>query len=297
MPDLKFHESAAVRAGALAGDLRSRIVGLAESLRGPSWCAVLLEEGGAVLTGEEVRIEAPVLAWRPWTETSRLRFDAGAVGTYVLLSASALGNTIGHLPEARDLRDVADHKLTVRLSRSSEQRAALRTAFAGIRRELEDDAIAAHVVVEAYLRVILIELLRAAPTHSDGPRGASPSHRAFTRFSTLVERHFRDRWTVSLYAEALGVTRDRLGDICRRVRGLSPKDIIDRRVMIESQLLLETSGHSINEIASELGFGSAAQFSRFFGRHFSQPPGAYRAAFLRGQEQGVSDPARPFDWP
>lgn len=297
MPDLRFHDSATVRAGALTGGLRSRIVGLAESLRGPSWCAVLLEEGGAVLAGEEDRINAPVLAWRPWDDTSRLRFDAGAVGTYVLLSASALGNTIGHLPEARDLRDVADHKLTVPLTSASERRGALRTAFAGIRRELEDDAVAAHVVVEAYLRVILIELLRSAPSYSDGPQGASPSHRAFTRFSTLVERHFRDRWSVLLYAETLGVTRDRLGDICKRVRGLGPKDIIDRRVMIESRLLLETSGRSVNEIASALGFGSAAQFSRFFVRHANQPPGAYRLSFLKGLEQGVSDPARPFDWP
>ncbi|WP_439122306.1 helix-turn-helix domain-containing protein [Marivita sp.] len=297
MPDLRFHDSATVRAGALTGDLRSRIVGLAESLRGPSWCAILLEDGGAVLAGEDARIEAPVLAWRPWQETSRLRFDAGAVGTYVLLSASALGNTIGHLPEARDLRDVADHKLTVPLSAGSETRFALRTAFGGIRRELEEDAVAAHVVVEAYLRVILIELLRAAPSYSGGPQGASPSHRSFTRFSTLVERHFRDRWSVSLYAETLGLTRDRLGDMCRRVRGLGPKDIIDRRVMIEARLLLETSGRSVNEIATALGFGSAAQFSRYFVRHAGQPPGSYRVAFLKGLEAGVSDPARPFDWP
>ena len=297
MPDLRFHDSATVRAGALTGDLRSRIVGLAESLRGPSWCAVLLEEGGAVLAGEDDRIDAPVLAWRPWDDTSRLRFDAGAVGTYVLLSASALGNTIGHLPEARDLRDVADHKLTVPLTLTSERRSALRTAFAGIRRELDEDAVAAHVVIEAYLRVILIELLRSAPSYSEGPQGASPSHRTFTRFSTLVERHFRDRWSVSLYAETLGVTRDRLGDICRRVRGLGPKDIIDRRVMLEARLLLETSGRSVNEIAGSLGFSSPAQFNRFFSHHTDLPPGGYRASFLRGAELGVSDPARQFDWP
>ena len=34
MPDLKFHESAAVRAGALTGDLRSRIVSFDELMSG-----------------------------------------------------------------------------------------------------------------------------------------------------------------------------------------------------------------------------------------------------------------------
>mgnify|MGYP000058923291 CR=1 FL=1 len=297
MPDQKLHDSATVRAGAVEGPLRPRIVGLAESLRGPSWCAVLIEDGAVDIAEGAQRIEAPALAWRPWREGLRLRFDAGAVGAYVLLNASVLGNTIGHLPEARDLRDVADHDISVPLRNASERRDALRTAFAGIRRELDEDAPAAHVVVEAYLRVILIEVFRSAQSFSGGPRGASPSHRAFTRFSTLVERHFRERWTVNDYAERLGLTRDRLGDICRRVRDLGPKDIIDRRVMIEARLLLETSGRSINEISSALGFGSSAQFNRFFVRHAQQPPGAYRAAFQKGIEVGVSDPARPFDWP
>ena len=112
-----------------------------------------------------------------------------------------------------------------------------------------------------------------------------------------MERHFRDRWTVGDYARTLGVTRDRLGDMCRRVRGLGPKDIIDRRVMLEARLLLETSGRSVNEIAGTLGFASSAQFNRFFSHHADQPPGRYRAAYHEGAELGVSDPARPFDWP
>jgi AraC family transcriptional activator of pobA len=208
-----------------------------------------------------------------------------------------LANAIGHMPESRDLRDVADHQVTVPLGALPAVRATLRSAFSGIRRELDADAPAAHVVVEAHLRVILVEVFRAALMLSSRSQGASPSHRFFTRFSSLVERHFRERWTVNDYARALGVTRDRLGDMSRRVRGLSPKDIIDRRAMREARLLLETSGRSVNEIAVTLGFASAAQFNRFFSHHAHQPPGAYRGSYLQGFEKGISDPARPFDWP
>lgn len=297
MPYRQMQESGTVRVGALQGSLRPRIVGLAESLPGPSWCAVLLEEGTAEVSGDGSLLTGPILAWRPWAADSRIRFDAGAVGTYVLLGAVALANAIGHIPEARDLRDVADHPVTVSLADARDVRGALASAFIGIRRELETNSAVAHVVVEAYLRVILVEVFRSAAQVTTTPKGASPSHRTFTRFSTLVERHFRQRWTVNDYSRNLGVTRDRLGDMCRRVRGLTPKEIIDRRVMLEARLLLETSGRSVGEIAGFLGFSSAAQFNRFFSHHAEQPPGAYRASFLRGFEEGVSDPARPFDWP
>jgi AraC family transcriptional regulator, transcriptional activator of pobA len=297
MPGRPIQDTSVVRVGALEGALRPRIIGLAESLRGPSWCAVLLEDGTADYAGETSPITGPTLVWRPWSPVSRIRFDPGAVGTYVLLSAGALANAIGHMPESRDLRDIADHQVTVPLGLLPTVRSTLRSTFFGIRRELDGDAAAAHIVVEAYLRVILVEVFRAALMLSSRSQGASPSHRFFTRFSSLVERHFRERWTVTDYAKALGVTRDRLGDMCRRVRGLNPKDIIDRRAMIEARLLLETSGRSVNEIAVTLGFASAAQFNRYFSHHAQQPPGMYRASYLQGFEQGVSDPARPFDWP
>lgn len=297
MPFSQVHDTGTVRVGALSGALRPRILGLAESFRGPSWCAILLETGGADIAGDDRPVSGPALVWHPWTATSRVRFEAGAVGTYVLLNASALANAIGHMRESRDLRDAADHPVRVPLNTSPQVRAILQSAFAGIRSEIETEAIAGHVIVEAFLRVILVEVLRSALARSSSSRAASPSHRVFTRFSTLVERHFRERWTVNDYARTLGVTRDRLGDMCRRVRGLNPKDVIDRRVMLEARLLLETSGRSVNEIAGSLGFSSAAQFNRFFAHHADQPPGAYRASYLRGSEDGVSDPARPFDWP
>lgn len=290
-------DSGAVRAGRLDGALGPRIVGLAESLPGPSWCAILIETGSAEVAGETARIAGPVLAWRRWGAGVRIRFGAGAVGTYVLLDASALGNAIGHMPESRDLRAIADHAVTVPLGPLGETRAAMEAAFRGIRRETGAEAAAAHAVVEAHLRIILVEIYRAAVALSGEPEGASPSHQVFTRFSALVERHFRERWTVNRYAARLGITRDRLGDMCRRVRGVGPKDLIDRRAALEARLLLETSGLAIGEIAGTLGFASSAQFSRYFLRHVGQSPGAYRASFLGGGETGVSDPARPFDWP
>lgn len=293
------HHSAAgaLRAGFLDGSLKPRLVGLAESLPAPSWFASLIEAGALTLAGEDEPVRGPALVWRPWRRDARATFRAGSTGTYVILGQTALANAVGHMPETRELREMASRAVTVPLSPDAPPLSAIRAAFQGLGRELGSDAAASHAVVEAYLRIILIETYRAGQIQIAATERASPSHRIFAEYGALVETHFRERWTVNDYARALGVSRDRLGDICRRVRGLGPKELIERRIALEARLQLENSSNSIQQIADLLGFSSAAQFNRFFSRTVGRPPGAYRAAYLKGAETGVSDPARPYDWP
>ena len=286
-----------VRAGTLDGGLRPRVVGLAERLNGPSWFAVLIESGSARFSDEDVSVEGPALAWRPWSSEVRVTFQAGATGTYVILGPTALANAVGHMPETRELREMADRQMVCQLNASGDVFQALRAVFHGVSREIGSDGAAAHAVVEAYLRVILVEVYRAGRSQLTAGDRPAASHRVFAEYGALVEAHFRDRWSVNDYAEALGVSRDRLGDICRRVRGLGPKELVDRRVAIEARLQLENSSNSIQQVAGLLGFSSAAQFNRFFSRTVGRPPGAYRDAFVQGGKPAVADPARPYDWP
>ncbi len=286
-----------VRAGVLDESLRPRVVGFAESLPGPSWFMVLVGSGSVRFSGEDFAETGPVLCWRPWTRDSRATFQAGTEGVYLIVGPTALANAVGHIPESRELREMADRPVTAPLSGQGNSFDTVRAAFLGVSREVGLDLAAAHAVVEAYLRVILVEVFRAGQSQLSGSERIAPSQGVFTRYLALIEEHFRERWSVNDYAAALGVSRDRLGDICRRVRGLGPKDLIDRRVALEARLQLENSSHSIQQVAGVLGFSSAAQFSRFFHRTLGTPPGTYRAAFLEGTQSGASDPARPYDWP
>lgn len=287
----------AVRAGTLSGALQPRIVGLAENLSGPSWFAMLVEAGTAQLTGDDTLLSGPVLAWRPWNREARARFSPGTAGTYVILGPTALANTVGHMPESRELREIADRAVVVPLTPGSEVYGALRPAFHGLARELGSDRVAAHAVVEAYLRIVLVEVYRVSLSEHDRGETGSPSHRVFADYSALVEAHFREHWKVADYARVLGVSRDRLGDICQRVRGMGPKQLIDRRITLEARLQLENSSNSIQEVAGLLGFATSAQFNRFFSRQVGRPPGVYRASYVEGGQASVTDPARPYDWP
>nr|WP_239952083.1 helix-turn-helix domain-containing protein [Dyella terrae] len=46
-----------------------------------------------------------------------------------------------------------------------------------------------------------------------------------------------------------------------------------------AQRLLETSHHSIDQIAGDVGFGSTVSFRQHFTRTFSISPGSYRRQF------------------
>ena len=59
MKNPSLYDAGSVRAGALDGPLRPKIVGLAENLPGPSWCAILIEDGLAEVAGETGRVVGP----------------------------------------------------------------------------------------------------------------------------------------------------------------------------------------------------------------------------------------------
>ena len=61
-----------------------------------------------------------------------------------------------------------------------------------------------------------------------GPQGVGT--KLFNRFLTLVANHFRTNSDVAFYADCLNVTATYLAQVCHRVSGKSPKNIIDRQV-------------------------------------------------------------------
>ena len=93
------------------------------------------------------------------------------------------------------------------------------------------------------------------------------------RFRQLVEERFREHWPVLRYAEALGVSPDRLHAVCTRVLARSPRVLIQQRILHEAVTRLERSAISIKQLAFVLGFKDTAYFNRFFRRQLGMPPG------------------------
>ena len=280
--------------------LHPKTVGIAGAVDGPSWRLAYLERGHAEISrgAQAFRLDAPAALLHSWTPEHRLRISAGAAGALLLIGSTALANAIGHRPESADLRFLVERRALIGLTDREGLREAVAQPFAGILRELAEGGAASRSVIEALLRVLLIQFWREQGSARAGEAAGQSGRRLIVQFNNLVEVHFRDRWSVARYASALGVSADRLNDVCRRVRGRTPRAIIVARTMTEARLLLATSFHSIDQIAGLLGFSSAAHFNRFFKAEEGIPPGRFRRdhaeAAPRRSEPGSGD---LFDWP
>ena len=83
------------------------------------------------------------------------------------------------------------------------------------------------------------------------------------------------RWEI---AQAIGVSEDYLSRVFSRELGISPWDYLNRYRILQAQILLRTTTHSIGAIARAVGFNDQAYFSRVFSKRNGISPQGYREA-------------------
>jgi len=98
----------------------------------------------------------------------------------------------------------------------------------------------------------------------------------FSHFEEEVERQFRHTRAVVDYAQRLGYTARTLARATREAGGVSPKEFIDARVLLEAKRLLVHTDLSIGRIAVHLGFSEPTNFTKFFYRQAGMGPEAFR---------------------
>jgi hypothetical protein len=64
--------------------------------------------------------------------------------------------------------------------------------------------------------------------------------------------------------------------------GLSAKQLIDERVILEAKRRLSHADDSVATVAEQLGFQDASNFSAYFRRHTRSTPAAFRTAMRDG---------------
>jgi len=289
-----------VRAEPIACALRDRVLGLGTDASTRYWRGVLLTSGeGAIINNEIITsINAPCLAWFPSDEGQIFRIKAGCVGYQFMIDDQVLVNAIGHNPESADLRYFLDRQVTASLADTPGTTADAEHAFDMIVREIHRPRSGSWIMVQAQVRAVLVLLWRIAGGNAELPRAHGQTSRILLQFRQLLESHFHDRWSVQTYAKAIGVSPDRLHDICRRELDRSPINLVHDRVIYEARLRLERSTESVDQVAGSLGFRDVGHFSRFFKSKVGTPPGAYRDRVAQSASAGTEIEETNFsDWP
>lgn len=104
----------------------------------------------------------------------------------------------------------------------------------------------------------------------------SASHKLITDFYKLLAENCRINHEVKFYAERLCVTPYYLSRTTQRIFSITPKEIIDRQIVMEIKSLLTSTDFSIKEIANMYHFESSSYLGRYFRRHIGMTPSEYR---------------------
>ena len=99
-------------------------------------------------------------------------------------------------------------------------------------------------------------------------------------FNNLIEQHFHTHRNVHFYANELHIHQNHLNHIVKKATGLTAKQTITNRLIIEAKYLLFSTELSIKEIAYKLGFEDPNYFHSFFKKEQTITPLQYRHQFL-----------------
>ena len=96
------------------------------------------------------------------------------------------------------------------------------------------------------------------------------------KFHILLEQHFKEKQSVSAYAELLNRSPKTLSNLFAKNGENSPLKQIQERMALEAKRLLLFTEKSIKEISYELNFEEVTHFSRFFKRLTRMSPTEFR---------------------
>jgi AraC-like DNA-binding protein len=117
-------------------------------------------------------------------------------------------------------------------------------------------------LILAHLNSLLTEVNAAYFAAHKNPADGQLAH--YIRFKLLVEASLAEHPSIGAMAEELALNPNRLYSIVKHYSGLSPKEFITHRLVLEAKRRLYYSPRSVKELAYELGFNDPEYFARVF---------------------------------
>ncbi|SEW45552.1 helix-turn-helix domain-containing protein [Chitinophaga arvensicola] len=133
-------------------------------------------------------------------------------------------------------------------------------------------------VILAHLHTLLTEFNTAYFEQYQSQHGTTGSKLSkYIAFKLAVETQLTEQHDVQSIADQLALTSSTLYAIVKEFGGVSPKEWIINRLMMEAQRKLQYSDISVKELAYELGFSDPGYFSRLFKKSIGKSVSQYLA--------------------
>ncbi|MGB0390674.1 MAG: helix-turn-helix domain-containing protein [Salibacteraceae bacterium] len=96
-------------------------------------------------------------------------------------------------------------------------------------------------------------------------------------YKQLIEDNYLQIHNVSEYSQMLNVSEKQLSAACKKELGVSPKELIYDRIVLEAKRLVHYTDHTFQEIAFFLSYTDASHFAKFFKSKTGFSPSEYRS--------------------
>jgi AraC-like DNA-binding protein len=236
---------------------------------------VRVERGTATHTVDftDVRLDPGDLLWVHAGQVHQWGRIDDIEGPVVLFGPHTLDDTTRDLIRSHDVRP-RSHWRGRDLERSPVALALdLLAASADVRpaepRSLRQAALG-HALATLLVHLSLVGSDGTAPT-------ARPTHEAYAWFRDHVDEHFRTWHQVGEYAARLGYSSRTLNRLARQNTGLTAKQLVDERILLEAKRLLSHADLPVSGVGLELGFDDASNFSSWFRKQAGMTPATFRA--------------------
>lgn len=95
-------------------------------------------------------------------------------------------------------------------------------------------------------------------------------------FIALVKKHCKQERKIVFYARKLYVSPKHLTETIKAETGKTAGELVDEAVILEAKLLLSNRNKTIQQVSDDLHFANQAFFTKFFKRHTTLTPTAWR---------------------
>ncbi len=131
--------------------------------------------------------------------------------------------------------------------------------------------------IKANLEIFFIEFVRQSPNPNSISTNISPyTQERFEEFLDLLEKQITTLKQVSQYTDMMSLSTYQLNEITKASVGKTPSELINDQIILEAKRYLLATPNQIKDIADHLGYEDVSYFIRFFKKHTSLSPEAFR---------------------
>jgi AraC-like DNA-binding protein len=137
-----------------------------------------------------------------------------------------------------------------------------------------------------YLNALMTEFERGYFAGHERQEGGRGRLEKFIAFMQKVEAAFADQLVISELAAELTITPGGLYKLVKHYTGMSPKDYINRRIILEAQRILYYAPIPVKELTYRLGLNDPDYFSRLFRKVSGRTVGGFMT-YIKGFTEDI----------